>query len=160
MVKHPARGLALVVLALLVGACAERPPAEMRLAHSLQMVDEALGRGEVDRAERAWHGAYAAALASRRWQGSIEVGAAYLRIGQVGGFAQSARARARQNYLTALYRARAQRSIEGVVRAANAFAMLGDREMAAVAVRIAEDLAMAEGEATALMAISTVGERR
>jgi hypothetical protein len=61
----------------------------------------------------------------------IEVGDAARRF--AGG-----RPRARQAFLTALFRARQQRSLDGVLRAATGFGELGDRDTLAQALRMAE----------------------
>lgn len=71
----------------------------------------------------------------------LEVGDAYLRIGKVVGSPKVAEAKARRAYLSALFRARAQRSLDGVLRVAGAFDGLGDQEVVAQCVRIAEGLA-------------------
>jgi hypothetical protein len=49
-------------------------------------------------------------------------------------------AAARQCYLGALFRAREQRSVEGVLRVAEALAQLGDLEVASGALHIADRL--------------------
>ena len=47
---------------------------------------------------------------------------------------------ARRAYLTALFRARGERSLPGVVRAAEGFEALGDREVVEQALKIAAEL--------------------
>jgi hypothetical protein len=54
---------------------------------------------------------------------------------------------ARQAYLDALFCARDRRSVDGVLRAAEAFAALGDRDVVVQSLRIADVLADAEGPA-------------
>jgi hypothetical protein len=54
--------------------------------------------------------------------------------------------KARQAYLTALFRARDEGSMDGVLRAAWAFADLGDREVVDGALRIADRLAATAGD--------------
>jgi hypothetical protein len=110
------------------------------LAH-LRVVEAALVRGDLGDAERAWQEAYLAALGSWRWDGMLEVAHAYLRIGQAAGRQQASAARARNLYLAALLRAREQRSLDGVLRTAEAFARLGDRDMVQQCLRMAETLA-------------------
>lgn len=107
----------------------------------LQVMDDALKTKSISAAARAWREAYGSALGSRDWQGMIEVGEASLRIGQVAGTRQAAEAKARDAYLTALFRARQQGSLAGVLRAAEAFAALGDREVVEQSLRIADSLA-------------------
>jgi hypothetical protein len=48
---------------------------------------------------------------------------------RIGGGPDAARTAARKAYPAALFRARAQRSIDGTRRAADAFARLGDRDV-------------------------------
>jgi len=107
----------------------------------LRRVDDALGQQNLSAADLAWRDAYVAALVSRRWDGLAEVGDAYLRIGEVARGRKAAEAKARSIYFDALFRARQQGSLEGVLRVAEAFAMLGDHEVALQGVRIAEGLA-------------------
>lgn len=101
-------------------------------------VDQALERRDVTAAVRAWHDAYGAALGSRQWQAMVEVGDAFRRIGDVSGSREGAKPNARQAYLHAFMRARGDRSIDGVRRAAQAFADLGDEEVARQCARGAE----------------------
>lgn len=115
------------------------PPAPWT-AH-VQKVDEALAERDASAAARAWHEAYMNALGSRRWEGMIEVGDAYLRIGQLSTSRQATEAKVRQLYLAALFRARAQDSLDGVLRVGEAFADLGDRKVVGQCIRIAYDLA-------------------
>ena len=44
----------------------------------IRQVDDALAKRDLSAAERAWHDAYAAALASRRWEGMVEIGRAHV----------------------------------------------------------------------------------
>jgi hypothetical protein len=53
---------------------------------------------------------------------------------------------ARELFLIALFRARAEGSVEGALHAADGFARLGDRDAALLAVRIAEQTAARTGE--------------
>lgn len=103
----------------------------------LRQVDAALGEGDVPGALRAWHLAYQGALGSRQWSPMIATGDAWLRIGAAGG-GDDPRPRARRQYLRALFRAREQGSLDGVLQAAAAFASLGDREVVEQCLRIAE----------------------
>jgi hypothetical protein len=143
-----------IVLALICGTVsAESRPAvegDGETARQVGRVDEALARRDVSAAVRAWHDAYVFALASRQWEPMIAVADAYLRIGQVSGHAAAARGKARSHYLTALIRAERQRSVDGVLRVAEAFARLGDREVVARTVGIAEALAARSGDRRAV----------
>jgi hypothetical protein len=104
-------------------------------------IDEALAQNNVNAAEGAWHSAYLAALGSSRWESMMEIGDAALRIGEVAGVRKAMEPKARQAYLAALFRARNQRALDGLLRTAEAFAALGDHEVANQALRLAERLA-------------------
>ncbi len=109
----------------------------------LRTVDQALEQKDVPTAVRRWHDAYGAALASRRWEGMIEVGDAFFRIGEVAGTSRGSRPNARKAYLIALIRARRDASVDGVLRTAEAFLALDDRAVAEQCLRIAQRLASA-----------------
>ena len=106
----------------------------------LATVDAALAAGDVPAALSAWHEAYGAALASRRWEGFADVGDAYLRIGHASSAPARAVPRARDLYLSALFRARDAGSLDGVLRIATAFAALGDHDVTVQALRMARRL--------------------
>ena len=108
---------------------------------SLGRVNEAVERKDYPAAARLWHEAYLAAVNARRWEGLVEVADAHRRLGELGGFEQAARARARELYLTALFRARGEASLDGVLRVAAAFVELEDREMVEQCVEIARRVA-------------------
>jgi hypothetical protein len=143
-------GLALVAAVMEVHtdlAAHEARPAAERLrfdrlwtAH-VASVDQALARHDVSAAVAAWQDAYGAALASRGWEGMIEVGDAFLRIGAEAGSPRGARPNARQAYLNALIRAHRDGSAAGMRRTAEAFAALGDQPVAAQCFRVADQLA-------------------
>lgn len=125
----------------------------------IRKAEEALAKKNARAAEQSWHEAYRAALSSRRWEGMVAVGDASRRIGEVAGTREASLARARQVYLTALDRARQQRSVEGVLRAAEAFDALGDREVVNVCMRIAESLAAQSGDANTIERVRAFRER-
>lgn len=125
----------------------------------LERVEAALAHRNVSTAELAWRASYVEALRSRRWEGMLEVGEASLRIGEVAGARKPAEAKARQAYLTALFRARQQESLDGVLRAAEAFAALGDREVAEQGVYVAQRLAARAQDAQASERVRVVAER-
>ena len=112
----------------------------------LRTMTEALSRRDHARALRAHQDAHAAVLAARSWEGMLEVGAAALHLGPAAGSPGSARGAARRMYLWALVRARGIGSLQGVLRAGEAFAALGDRDMTALSLRIAEGLRPAAAE--------------
>jgi hypothetical protein len=146
------RAVVLSVLALagIAGlAVNARPPADERpavgpdsgevggdvaLPARLAALDAAIARRDATGAAIEWRAAHALALRARRWETLLAVGDAALRVDALvrdgatkpTGF----QAEARQAYLRALFQARAERSQEGMQRAADAFAALGDAEMA------------------------------
>ncbi len=107
----------------------------------LAKVDEAVGKSDVPVAVLRWRDAYAAALRSRHWEGLVAVGDVYRRLGDLGGFREAAEAKARTIYLAALFRARQEASLDGVLRAAEAFAELGDAPVVAQCLKLARPLA-------------------
>ena len=117
-----------------------RTTANLWRAH-LDVVDKELERGHVDRAVLAWHDAYATALESRSWESMIAVGDAFMAIGRASGSVRGARLNAREAYMTALIRARRERSVDGVRRSAEAFSELDDRAIADQCLHIAAQLA-------------------
>jgi hypothetical protein len=123
-----------------VGAPPPRNGPDPWTAH-LALMDARLSEGDVAGALVAWHAGYGAALRSRRWEGFADVGDAYLRIGRVSGAPTHAIPRARDLYMSALFRARDAGSLDGVLRIATAFDTLGDREVTMQALRIARRLA-------------------
>jgi hypothetical protein len=107
----------------------------------LLKVEEALARGDLVTAERKWREAYAAALRSRHWQGMVATGDTYRVLGARAGFRATSVAKAREAYLTALFRARSEGSVEGVLRTAERFADLGDRDVVEQCIRVARQVA-------------------
>lgn len=140
-------------------AAAGREPSDAPWTPHLEQVKDALARENVRTARQAWHEAYGAALRSRGWEGMIAVGDASLWIGERARDRNTADARARQAYLAALLRARQQGSLDGVLRAAEAFGALGDREMAAQGLRVAENLAVRTRDAAARERVRAFAER-
>ncbi|MBI1736248.1 MAG: hypothetical protein HYR51_13830 [Candidatus Rokubacteria bacterium] len=103
-------------------------------------VDQALAGRNTGEAIRAWHDAHAAALATQQWDAMLGAGDLALRIGEANSMRGPATARARESYLIALFRARRDGSLEGVLRAAEAFESLGDADIVDQALRVAERL--------------------
>jgi hypothetical protein len=118
----------------------------------LQDMDRALERRDLASAMTARHKAHLAALGSRSWAGFLAVGDAAFRLGDAAGDRRSMEPEARRAYVSALTHARAQRSLDGVLRATEAFALLGDRDMVGEGIRIARELAGSDGEAQARVA--------
>jgi hypothetical protein len=143
----PILALAALLFALLVAGLAamERLAAEAPHAvaphawtTALERADAAMAVGDATGALSAWRDAHAAALRSGQWEGMIAVGDASRRLTVSAGSQREGVARARQAYLTALFRARREHSVEGSLRAAVAFGELGDRHVLAQALRSAE----------------------
>lgn len=125
----------------------------------IQRVDEVLAVNNIAAAVREWHDAYVAGLGSRRWEGLVEVGDAYLRIGEAAGFRKAYEPKARRLYLAAFFRARQQGSLNGVLRTAEAFAALGDREVVEQCFRVAEGLATQARDAQAQARVQAFREQ-
>lgn len=106
-----------------------------------QQADQAIALGRFGDAVRAWHEAYAEALVSRQWVAMAEVGDLSVRIGAATGSRTAAEARARECYFSALLRARRDGALDGVLRIAEAFARLGDRDVAEQALDVGAALA-------------------
>jgi hypothetical protein len=116
--------------------------AQRSWAEHVELVDEAVGRGDVSAGVRRWHDAYASALASRRPEALVAAGEAFVRLSVAAGTPDGGKPNARRAYLAALGLARRQHSVEGVLSVAGAFRALGDREVAEHCVRMAEALAI------------------
>jgi hypothetical protein len=138
-----------VIFAILMGLEVAAQAAARRAAEAdtrpwtgaIERMDRALAANNVSAAERATHEAYVMALSSRRWESMVAVGDAYTRLADATGYRTAGRAKARQAYLTAFFRARAEQSIDGVLRTTEAFSDLGDRAVAAQCLKTAEALA-------------------
>ena len=151
--KHAHLVIAVAVVAMLIAlialALTEAATSHEQLAGNshtswtdhLRTLDDALAKKNISAAERALQQAYLAALGSRRWEGMVEVGDAALRVGEASGYRKVSEAKARRMYLHAFVRARQQGSIDGLLRTAEAFSALGDREVADQGIRLAERLA-------------------
>jgi len=119
------------------------------LVEAIRAMDEALAKGDLRTALRAREDARLAALGSPGWEGLVLLGDATLRLGLKSGLRGAMEPAARRAYLFALYRARRQQSIEGVVRVTEALVAMGDREMARKACGIAGSLAASAREPAA-----------
>lgn len=97
----------------------------------LDRAEAALSQGEARRAEQAWEEAQRAAMRPTiPPSGLVDVGLAYLKIGEAAHDRQTAVTRTRQILLRALFRARHQRDVDGLTAVSHAFAQLGDCEVA------------------------------
>jgi hypothetical protein len=117
------------------------PKQDTSWVSSLSEMDQAIARGDLMAAAAARREAYRAAIAGRTWEGFLAAGDAVLRLGDAAQSRGAAEPDARRLYLAALFRARSQYSLDGVLRATEAFARLGDREVVAQGLSIAVDLA-------------------
>jgi len=106
----------------------------------LETMDAALRGNNVPTAERAWREAYALALRTRAWRPLAEVGDAALRLGSQDRQRASHVSRARDVYVAALFRARSDRSVDGVLHVAEAFGALGDHKVVDECLAIAASL--------------------
>jgi hypothetical protein len=152
---------ATVLAALEVTAARGRvsaPKAESSWTSPLRDMDQAIARGDVASAVTARHEAYRAAIASRRWEGFLAAGDAILRLGEATQSRSRAEPEARRLYFPALFRARGQQSLDGVLLATEAFARLGDCDAVEKGLRMARDLAGSDPEA--LARVRMAAERR
>jgi hypothetical protein len=122
----------------------------------LEAMDLAIATGNASAAVLAWRHAYSAALDQPGWRGLVHVAGAALRIAAIPGFRKAAESRARESYWTALFRARRQGSLNGVLHAAEAFSTLGDRVMVEQCIRIAERLTLLTGDVEAADRVRTL----
>jgi hypothetical protein len=107
---------------------------------SPQPMAEALRQADVAVAERLWREAYIKAVRAQAWRPLADLGDAAVRIADRGGPRTRYVALARQAYVAALVRARAERSAEGIARICRAFRGLGDHDIADQCAIIAETL--------------------
>jgi hypothetical protein len=127
---------------------AETPTAlDARWREPLGRAEAALAEGQARRAEEAWEEAQRAAMrATTPPTGLVDVGRAYLRIGEAAHDRQTAVSRARVLYLRALFRARERGDVDGIAAASQAFASLGDCEMARRAFAVVRTVAPQRSE--------------
>ena len=110
-------------------------------------IEAALERGDVLTAVRATEAAHRRATRDRSWQSLIEVGDAYYRIAARAEAPEAAIENARGAYRAALTSARRAKSLDGVLRAAEGFAQVGDADQVELSLRIARTLAGSDPEA-------------
>src|SRR5262249_53488868 len=89
------------------GSMTERPHPVLHASwrDHVRAVDRALGKRDVESAQRAWESAHLAAVESLSWEGLLAAGEACLRIGGTIGARTTAEPVARRAYFAALYRA-------------------------------------------------------
>jgi len=107
----------------------------------LRTAERAVDRGDVRGALQAWEEAHVAAIESSTWEGLLETGRTGLRTGLLRRGARIDESAARRAFFAALYRACRANSFEGVVRSADAFSALGDREVVDECLGLAQLLA-------------------
>jgi hypothetical protein len=115
-------------------------PAPHAWQTALQAMDRELAADAIGAAELAWREAYIHAIRSREWAPLLAVGEAALRIGDHVDARRTYRARARESWLTALFRAQDRRSVHGVLDVTEAFGRLGDTGVVVQGLRIADRL--------------------
>jgi tetratricopeptide (TPR) repeat protein len=116
---------------------------------AIEKVEKELAAGNVTAALQEWRDAYRAATKAGGSEAFIEAGDAYRRIGEIAGKSESFGPQAREIYLIALSRARREECVECLLRIAEAFAALGDREQLRLSLRLAELFARQDPEAEA-----------
>jgi hypothetical protein len=126
-------------------------------ASYLQMTDAAIAQRDLPAADRAWREAHAAALRTRGWRPLVEVGDAAVRLSAVDTSRGRYVARARDLYLAALTRARAERSVDGVLQVAEAFHGIGDHRVVEQCLAVAERLG-ADVESEAMVRLRALTE--
>ena len=125
----------------------------------IEAMDQALESNDPGESIRAWRQAYSSALSHPGWLGLLTVANASLRLSAFPGLARDAVARARETYWIAFFRARQQRSLNGVLHAAEAFGLLGDYSTVEQCMRVAEGLATSTGDTEQLDRVRLIGTR-
>ena len=125
----------------------------------IEAMDQALESNDPGESIRAWRRAYSSALSHPGWLGLLTVANASLRLSAFPGLARDAAARARETYWIAFFRARQQRSLNGVLHAAEAFGLLGDYSTVEQCMRVAEGLATSTGDTEQLDRVRLIGAR-
>jgi hypothetical protein len=103
-------------------------------------VKQALAAGNLSAAAQRWTDAYGLAVRMRRWEPMAVTGDLAMELSRRDPVAEAFRADARRAYLSALFRARAERSAEGAMRIVASFRTSGDTELVAQAQHIVDQL--------------------
>lgn len=119
----------------------------------------ALEAGAFTAAAQHWQEAYASAIESRRSDGLVELGDLYRRLGARAALTDVGVMRARQCYLIALLRARSEGSIDGVLRATEAFLEIKEDAMVAEGLRLARQVASQDPDPRARERIAMLAAR-
>lgn len=138
---------------------ADQKPAPPAWQTALQTMDRALVARDISAAEFAWRDAYGHAIGSRQWDALVAVGEGALRIGDHVATRQPYRERAREVWLRALFRARHQRALDGVLTTAEAFGSLRDTDVVIQALHIADALAAHDASGDAQRRVVVVRTR-
>jgi hypothetical protein len=117
-------------------AVGTEPSLERAWTRHLRLAREALVRGDLTASEREWAAANVEARRARRSSALAAVGDAAVEIAAAAPDRRPFVARAREAYLTALFRARAEHDDESIRHAAAAFARLGDAATATQALQM------------------------
>jgi len=133
--------------------------ADVGWREALERAEAALAGGDAHRAEEAWQEAYRRAMRGRTPEALLDLGRAYLLIGEAARDRQTAVVRARRIFREALFLAGERRDAEGVARAGEAFACLGDRHVALRAFDVALALATRNRDAAARGRIAVLRAR-
>jgi len=126
-------------------------------AGSTDAIARALAGGDMRAARATWHEAYRLAVRRPQWEAMAALGDVALERGVSGQ--RVGEAEARQAYLGALFRARVEGSLNGVLRATEAFATLGDRDLVDEGLRIADTTARRSSEPDAAERVAALRAR-
>ena len=129
-----------------------------RLA-ALTAMDQALARNDRAAAVKAWRYARELGVRSRGWRGPADAAAAELRLAVAMDRVDAVKRDARELFLIALFRARGEGAVDGVLQAAEGFARLGDGDAALLALRIADNTAARRGGEAERAQVRVVSER-
>ncbi len=153
---------AVMAAAITLPACGKSTgePASLPWQRAIEAMDRALARGDVSAAMLARQAAYRAAVEDRRWDAMAALGDATVRLAHASAIqAATLLPEARRVYLAALFRARRQGSVEGVLRATEAFAALGDKDVAREGLLMAATMAASSGNARDVERVQAVTDR-
>jgi hypothetical protein len=117
-----------------------QPESTSAWAQRIALVDGALERSDLSRAIYEWREAYGAANRRGSSEGLIAVGDRAIRLAELSNGSGYFLSEARQIYMHAAFRARAERSRDTILRIVDVFEKLGDAERADQVRRIAENL--------------------
>ena len=117
-----------------------RPESVPAWVQRIALVDEALGRSDLNRAIYEWREAYGAALRNGRSDGLVAVADRAIRIAELAGGSGYFLREAAEVYVHAALRARAERARDTIFEIAARFEQRGDTERAEQVRRIAASM--------------------